>query len=73
MEYDRERAYEQNTIAGHGTDSAAAHGGGIADTHRERTQRSPGGKSLLLKSNLAQNLTMPRSYVYVRFGTSYIC
>jgi hypothetical protein len=44
MEYDRERAYERNTIAGHGTDSAAAYGGGLADTHRERVQRSPVGK-----------------------------
>lgn len=44
MEYDRDRAREQGTIAGYGTDSAAAHGGGIADTHRDSLRRSTGGQ-----------------------------
>ncbi|XP_006455686.1 hypothetical protein AGABI2DRAFT_121583 [Agaricus bisporus var. bisporus H97] len=43
MEHDRERAREYNTIAGHGTDSAAAHGGGMADTHRDYARLSSGG------------------------------
>lgn len=42
MEYDRARAREQGTIAGYGTDSAAAHGGGLADTHRD-SPHFPGG------------------------------
>ncbi|KAF5353508.1 hypothetical protein D9756_007975 [Leucocoprinus leucothites] len=44
MEYDRDHARERGTIAGYGTDSAAAHGGGLADTHRESLQ--PPGERL---------------------------
>ncbi|KAJ3567266.1 hypothetical protein NP233_g6479 [Leucocoprinus birnbaumii] len=51
MEYDRERTREQGTIAGHGTDSAAAHGGGLADTHRESVK--PIGERLQGSERLA--------------------